>query len=145
MKNKEKPTNPKDSLGIKKVPIHVVSMPVLAELGLAMMEGARKYGAHNYRNSGVRASVYIDAVWRHLFLQFWEGEDIDKDSGVHHIAKAIACLCVLRDAMLADNWVDDRPLKYNVNVDNFNKQASNIIEKYPKCKDPFIEKNRGEK
>ena len=143
MNNKKtKATNPKDSLGIRKVPIHVIPMPVLAEVGLAMLEGARKYGAHNYRDAGARVSVYIDAVWRHLFLQFWEGEDVDKDSGVHHVSKAIACLCVLRDSMLSNNWVDDRPIRYDVDIEKFNKQASDIIERYPDYKEPFTEVNK---
>ncbi|SVD92517.1 uncharacterized protein METZ01_LOCUS445371, partial [marine metagenome] len=30
------------------------------------MEGAIKYGRHNYRIAGVRASVYIDATIGHL-------------------------------------------------------------------------------
>ena len=39
-----KETNPKDAVGIKKAPISTVSGAVMAELGLAMMEGALKYG-----------------------------------------------------------------------------------------------------
>ena len=69
----KKDTNPKDAIGIAKTPMSVISGPVIAELGLAMMEGARKYGRHNYRAVGVRASVYYDAMMRHM-MAFWEGE-----------------------------------------------------------------------
>ena len=56
-----KETNPKDAVGIRKWRnFATVSMTVMAEVGVAMMEGARKYGRHNYRVSGVRASVYVD-------------------------------------------------------------------------------------
>ena len=63
---RSKETNPKDAVGIKKAPMSTVSAAVIAELGLAMMEGARKYGRHNYRVSGIRMSVYYDAALRHL-------------------------------------------------------------------------------
>lgn len=139
----DKLTNPKDALGIKKVPIHAIPCGPLLELGLAMMEGGRKYGTHNYRSEGVRASTYYDALWRHISA-WWEGENIDPESGVHHIVKAIACLFVLRDSMLMDKCEDDRPIKYpkGLNIKQFNEQAATIIEKYPECVKPFLEKNK---
>ena len=134
----QKDTNPKDSVGIKKVPISTVPSTVLAELGLAMLEGARKYGRHNYRVAGVRASVYMDAVFRHMH-QWWEGQDIDPDSGLSHITKAIASLVVLRDSMINDNWIDDRPPSID---ENFwilmNKKAAEIIDRYNDAKDAYI-------
>jgi hypothetical protein len=104
----KKDTNPKDAVGIKKIPLSTISAPVLAEVGIAMLEGARKYGRHNYRVASVRASVYYDAAFRHL-TDWWEGTDIDPDSGLSHITKAIAGLVVIRDAMIQDKFVDDRP------------------------------------
>lgn len=142
MEDKSKLSNPKDRLGTKKVPLHCIPCGPLMELGLAMMEGGRKYGTHNYRVVGVRMSVYYDALMRHL-MAWWEGEDIDPDSGVHHLVKAIACLFVVRDSMLMGNCVDDRPIEYpnNLELQKFNEQVANIIEKYPDCKEPFLNKN----
>lgn len=136
----KKETNPKDAIGIKKLPLHVVSMPVMAEIGLGMMEGARKYGSHNYRVAGVRASVYFDATMRHL-MSWWEGEDIDPDSGLSHISKAMSALHVLRDAMMNDKWNDDRPPKFKNKewVRDANKKAGEIIEKYPNSVLPYTE------
>lgn len=137
-----KPTNPKDAVGIKKAPITTVPLTVMAEVGLGMMEGARKYGRHNYRVDGVRASVYVDATWRHM-AKWWEGEDIDPDSGLSHITKAIASLVVLRDAMINGKFTDDRP---PVVPDGFfsslDKKAAEIVEKYPQPKEAFTEKNK---
>lgn len=139
MNNSVKPTNPKDSVGIKKVPFSVIPQGVVAELGLAMLEGARKYGRHNYRNAGVRASVYFDATERHL-ADWWEGTDIDPDSGLSHITKAIASLTVLRDSMIKGNWVDDRPPRMDEGwLQEYNKKAADIIEKYPNAATPFTE------
>ena len=124
-------SNPKDSCGVKKVPFSTVSAPVVAEIGLAMLEGALKYGRHNYRVVGVRASVYYDALLRHI-TAWWEGEDIDPDSGLNHVTKAIATLAVLRDAMINEKLADDRPPKSKAGwVAELNAKAAALIDKYP--------------
>lgn len=116
-----KASNPKDVLGIRKVPRSVIPVAVLWELGdpstipapviwelaVAMFEGALKYARHNYRAVGVRASVYYDALNRHVDA-WWDGQDTDPDSDLHHVTKAIATLFILRDSMIRGNWVDDR-------------------------------------
>lgn len=133
-----KDTNPKDAVGTKKVPRSVIPAPVMAEVGLAMLEGARKYGRHNYRVAGVRASVYYDSVGRHLD-DWWEGTDIDPDSGLSHVTKAIAGLVVLRDSMIQGNLVDDRPPPSPEGwQQELNKKAADIIEKYPDAKEAYI-------
>lgn len=132
-----KESNPKDAVGIKKVPFSTVPTPIIAEIGLAMLEGACKYGRHNYRAIGVRTSVYYDAALRHL-TAFWEGEDIDPDSNLPHIVKAMACLAVLRDSQLIGNVVDDRPPSHTSGWQKeLNKKASELIEKYPNPKEAF--------
>ena len=109
-----KDTNPKDAVGVRKWrQSATVPRLVLHEVGVAMLEGALKYGRHNYRVAGVRASVYADAAQGHID-QWWEGEDIDADSRLSHITKAIASLVVLRDAMINDMLTDDRPPKSNI-------------------------------
>jgi hypothetical protein len=137
MTNKD--TNPKDAVGVAKVPFSTLSGPVLAEVGLAMMEGALKYGRHNYRVSGVRAGVYFDAALRHL-IAFWEGQDIDPDSGLPHIVKAAACCAVLRDSQIQGNWVDDRPPKTPGDwFQDLNVIAKALLEKYPNPMPAFTE------
>ena len=115
------------------------------EIGIAFAEGARKYGSHNYRAIGVRASTYYDAALRHI-MSWWEGEDIDPDSGVPHIAKAIACLIIVRDAELMNNFTDDRPWMYpnGLNIDKANDNAKNLLAKYPTCILPYTEDRKKE-
>lgn len=124
-----KPTNPKDIVGIRKAPMSTVPANVMAEVGVAMLEGAAKYGRHNYRVAGVRASVYYDGVMRHL-MAWWEGEDIDPDSGMSHIVKAITSLAVLRDAMHQSMWADDRPPRSADFYSLLNRQAGQILDRY---------------
>lgn len=136
-----KPSNPKQALGIKKVPFHVIPSTVQAELGLALLEGALKYGSYNWRAVGVRGSTYIDALSRHLSA-WWNGEDIDPESGISHITKAIACLTVMRDSQIYGNFNDDRPPRMPDGWQTkFNKQAEQLILKYPEPKEPFLNVN----
>lgn len=103
--------NPKEKAGQSKVCMHYVPPRVLMEVALALTEGANKYGSYNFRDAGnTKYSTYYSSTLRHL-SQWFEGEDIDKESGLHHITKAIGGLIVLRDSMLADNAQDDRPTK----------------------------------
>jgi hypothetical protein len=124
-----KPSNPKDIVGTRKAPFSTTSAAVMAEVGVAMLEGAAKYGRHNYRAVGVRASVYYDATLRHLFSWF-EGEDIDPDSGMHHVTKALASLMVLRDAMIQGKCTDDRPPSSQEFYARLNQKAAEIIDKH---------------
>lgn len=137
----DKPSNPKDSIGIRKPPTSTIPQNVVAEIGVGMLEGALKYGRHNYRVIGVRASVYYDAAKRHLDA-WWEGEDNDPDSGLSHITKAITSLVVLRDAMLCDKLTDDRPPKSDVvgHRKYLTKIVEEILDRYPEPKEAYTAK-----
>lgn len=124
-----KATNPKDAIGVSKAPMSTVSAAVLAEVGVAMLEGASKYGRHNYRAAGVRSSVYYDATMRHL-MAWWEGEDTDPDSGMSHITKAITSLVVLRDAMIQGMCTDDRPPRSAEFYARLNTLAAEVLARH---------------
>lgn len=140
-----KESNPKDAIGCKKPPLSTLSMPVLFEAGAAMLEGACKYGRHNYRELGVRASIYYDATMRHL-ADWWEGQDIDEKSGLHHLTKAIASLMVLRDAQMRDMVNDDRPPKFDNDLDRMpwmeqmQTRIDIVLGKYPDSLPPYTQK-----
>lgn len=134
-----KPTNPKDAIGSRKARSwSSISWHVLREVSIAMLEGAMKYGRHNYRPAGVRASVYYDACLDHM-TKFWEGEDIDPDSKLSHVTKAITSLVVLRDSMISGNWVDDRPPRTvgPEHVAEMQALVDLLFQKYPEPKPPF--------
>jgi hypothetical protein len=140
-----KETNPKDAVGVKKVSFSTVPSTVIAEIAVGMTEGARKYARHNWRVAGVRGSIYYDATLRHLF-KWWEGEDVDADSGLSHITKAITSLVVLRDAMINDKFTDDRPPKVPVNFWNdIQYKVNEVFEKYPESLPAFVEGDQYDK
>ena len=134
-----KPTNPKDIAGSNKVPVNsMISGAVKAEIAAALLEGALKYGRHNYRKDGVRASVYYDACGRHSDA-WWEGQDVDPESGINHLSKAIAGLMILRDCQIRGYMNDDRPPKTIGFLEDINEITRSLIEKYPKPESPITE------
>ena len=123
-----KDTNPKDAIGSTKPPIANVPLSVMSEVGMAMAEGQWKYGGYNWRVIGVRASVYWDATFRHM-KAWWEGEDIDPDCQLNHVVKAISALTILRDAMIQDNWTDDRPPRSKQTAKAVSDQYKQMLER----------------
>lgn len=102
-----KSTNPKDAIGSDKLPLHLWPETATATGCLGLLEGALKYGRDNWRETGVRATIYIDALRRHV--NAWaEGENNDPDSGMPHLAHALACLAIIVDAQAAGKLRDDR-------------------------------------
>lgn len=102
----EKPTNPKDIVGSDKLPLHLWPETATVFGCLGMMDGALKYGRSNFRATGVRLSIYVDAVKRHVNALF-EGEWLDPDSGMPHLSHALACLAIVADAYAAGKLVND--------------------------------------
>jgi hypothetical protein len=57
--------------------------------------------------------VYYNAAIRHLF-SWWDGEDVDMESGQPHLAHAVACLLILLDAERIKVLTNDRPVDGDV-------------------------------
>lgn len=132
--------NPKTTTGQRKFAVSTIPANVIAQASLALMEGARKYGRHNYRVGTVEASVYYDAAFRHL-SDWWEGTDTDPDSGLHHVVKALATLIVLADAIDRGAMVDDRPPPSPEGwQQTLNDKVLELIAKYPDSKPPITGK-----
>jgi hypothetical protein len=102
-----KEINPKDLIGIKKVPLHLVSPIMKAMNAIAQFLGNIKYGSWNWRGTETKTSVYWAALQRHLD-KWWSGEEMDSD-GTPHLANALACLSIIIEGHYMGNMVDDRP------------------------------------
>lgn len=127
-----KPSNPKDVIGSDKLPMHLwpETATVLGALGL--LDGALKYGRSNWRHAGVKASIYQDAAKRHLNAWF-EGENVDPDSGLSHLAHALASIAIIVDAQAAGKLTDDRQTRgvgYRAFIDEQTKHVPRLKEKY---------------
>ena len=106
--------NPKTKFGVVKPSTFHIPPTAMLRLGAAMLVGHKKYGHYNWRKKRVTASVYYDAMQRHM--QKWQGgEDFCEEtlpSGeiitVDHLAFAMACLAIIIDAGEVGNLNDDR-------------------------------------
>lgn len=103
-----KDSNPKDAIGDRKVPLALLSPIASAHWSLAQFAGMTKYGAWNWRVAGVRASVYLSAMKRHMDA-YISGEELDPIDGTHHLGNIMACAAILLDAQAAGLLTDDRP------------------------------------
>jgi len=101
-------TNPKDHFGSQKIDLGLVPDTLAVCAARALFEGALKYGRFNWRVAGVRASIYHAALKRHV-AKWWNGQNLDRRTRVHHLDNAIACLTIIRDAELYGKLNDDRP------------------------------------
>lgn len=104
------PVNPKELAATRdsKPPLDLLEHPAEIEIARALATGAHKYGKKNFRAIGsIKASVYGGAVRRHIGA-WLNGEDIDPDSGLSHLAHVGACIHVLFGSMEAERFEDDR-------------------------------------
>lgn len=122
--------NPKDVIGRTKLPLHLWPATATAMGSIALLNGACKYGRSNWRVAGIRASVYVDALGRHM-AAWMEGEETDAE-GVPHLSSALACLAILVDARAAGKLDDDRqyPGGYASLVDELTPMVKRVIESH---------------
>ncbi len=95
----------KHDLG-KKVRPELLPPKATEEVMKVFTFGAEKYGDFNWRK-GLEFSRLWGAAQRHL-MGFWQGQDLDKESGLPHVAHAIANLMMLLE--MGSEW-DNRPYK----------------------------------
>ena len=91
-------------------------IPILAteELGRVMGYGAEKYGVNNWtQHAGRWAWTQLTAsALRHIYV-WMRGEDNDPESGLNHLAHALANLAMLLDLVLLKQGEDDRNPVYS--------------------------------
>ena len=78
----------------------------LASIASVFTYGAEKYSADNWRD-GMRWRRMADAMLRHVGA-WLEGEDLDDESNLPHLAHAGCCLLMLLGMVLSGKGEDDR-------------------------------------
>lgn len=89
-----------------KAPLGTIPTVALEQEALAFKHGAKKYGQWNFKK-GMDWTRLIDASLRHI-AAFKDGEDMDPESGYHHLGHARACLSMLLDYFYNELGTDDR-------------------------------------
>jgi len=99
--------DPKGAAGALKTPLGLIPSYAMEQTAWVHKLGADKYGPYNWRDTGVCASTYVNAILRHL--NAWrDGETVDPESGISHLAH-VACSCnILLDAGFCGTLQDDR-------------------------------------
>jgi dATP/dGTP diphosphohydrolase len=137
-----KPTNPKDRAATTRLSLSLFPATARAYGAWAMTEGDLKYGGYNYRPAGVMSSIYYDACNRHLD-KWYNGEDTDPNTQVHHLANAIACIAVLIDSIEMGNLNDDRPPRCDVGglLSRLEAKVKHLQTLFPNGPNRYREKN----
>ena len=89
-----------------KLPLNLLSTEALNQIAAVLKFGAQKYAAHNWRK-GFQWSRPLAAAMRHL-TAFNDGEDLDPESGLSHLAHAACCLMFLLEFEKTHPELDDR-------------------------------------
>jgi hypothetical protein len=89
-----------------KPPLSLLDPYALTEVAKVLAFGAGKYDKHNWRR-GISYSRLMDAALRHL-MDFNNGEDLDPESKLSHIAHASCCLMFLLWMVQHRSDLDDR-------------------------------------
>lgn len=93
--------------GAKPEAYHLLPFDSLAAVARVYNMGAEKYEPHNWRR-GYPWSLSFSAAMRHM-AAFWEGEDLDAESGEPHVAHAVFHMLALLAYMKSQREFDDRP------------------------------------
>lgn len=103
--------DPKAAYGATKPSVAIIPGILEVVAALAAEDGAKKYGAYNYREGHpVEVMTYANAAKRHL--QAWiDGEDFTSDTGVPNLGGVIMCVGIILDIMSTGVAVDNRPPK----------------------------------
>lgn len=99
--------NVKTAAAATKPKTSAIPPTAILQLGEAMQNGADKYGRFNWRTTTVSATVFYDAINRHL-LEWMDGIDRASDSKVHHLAHIMANCAIILDAEKHKVFNDDR-------------------------------------
>lgn len=93
-----------------KLRMDLLSPQAIQGIAKVLSYGARKYTSRNWE-AGIKWGRVYAALLRHLFA-WWGGEDIDKESGLHHLDHAGCCLHFLQAYRHNRKSFDDRPTPY---------------------------------
>lgn len=107
---KDHPDNAKYDGAVKhdqeKPMMELLSPKWLTAVATVLTFGARKYAADNWRK-GLKQRRLVGAAMRHLNA-YNDGEDLDPESGLSHLAHASCCLMFAFELKITHPELDDR-------------------------------------
>lgn len=136
-----KDVNPKDRLGVKKIPFELCSTVAHVYWALGQKDGEQKYGRDNWREKPVLEHIYLAAIERHV-KRMRAGEIVDRASGVPHAGHIMACAAIIEDAraagcLIASNSAHDHGceiMDFFTDEADYNKTAAELAKSRSPCK-----------
>lgn len=113
MASEERITNPKTGgqKGRKLARFDLIPPVALWALAEHFGKGSSKYSERNWER-GTDWSLNFAAAQRHMW-QWWDGEDIDEDTGSSHLICAMWHMAALFTFLQTHPDLDDRPGRYS--------------------------------
>lgn len=93
-----------------KTEFHLIPRDGLSELAKVYMFGAKKYAPYNWERGMAWSRVY-NSMLRHVYA-YWDGETIDAETGLHHMAHAAWNAITLLVYSIRGVGEDDRKVAY---------------------------------
>lgn len=81
----------------------LVPTGVMTDVVDVLTKGAQKYAPDNWKHVPEARTRYYDALLRHT-TAWWEGEQLDPETGNSHLSHAICCLMFL-------HWLEQQEKK----------------------------------
>lgn len=103
---------------------HLLPADGLRELGRVYTLGAKKYEAYNWEK-GMAWSRCFNSLLRHLYA-FWDGQQTDPESGLHHMAHVVWNAMAILVYSLRSIGIDDRKGAYMSAQQNIAAKGANM-------------------
>lgn len=85
-----------------------IPFTLLNDVNKVLTHGAKKYGVNNWKKQDFKLHRAYNALLRHLF-SFWDGQDIDPESGLSHLDHAMCNLLFMKYHFENTPGCDTRP------------------------------------
>ena len=111
-----------------KAKLHLLPPKSILEVGKVLTYGSEKYDAENWRKVDDLQNRYTSAALRHIFAHI-EGEDVDEETGLSHLAHAMCCLLFKLEDELIGESKEERTRE--VDAGEYYSCDITIVEKAP--------------
>jgi len=118
-----------------KVSFSLLPMHLMAGVSRVFMGGLLKYSSFNWAK-GMKWSICFDCVFRHLLKWWYCGEEIDPESGEHHLDHVLANIFMLRHYTKTYTEGDDRPLEASLSFADWMDDLAQTFDEHA-----YLERN----
>lgn len=91
--------------------MYLLPPKALTEVAKVLTFGANKYDENNWKKLDNLQNRYTGAALRHIFAHM-DGEELDPETGLDHLAHALCCLLFKLEAKLNETSKEERPREF---------------------------------